>query len=234
SYLQSTLKNGFWPRYYLEDMAWHGQPGFDFLASPMVCFCDIPLSRIGDHIEFYGSYGIGMRREWAAVNHINPVVYIAAGNNHFARSLGGMGIYLSQITDEMVNRKAKRLVQHVMAHIKPIQGRMPLKGKDEVVVKDFYQESEWRHVATHKKIAVFLPEKAYRSQEILDAEHATTFEHGLLKFTPTDVNYIFVESDADIPQMMAFIQKEMTHCSYEDRMLLMSRVTSLELIRQDV
>ena len=43
---------------------------------PMVTFCDIPLSLAKDHIEKYGSYAIGMTKEWGIKNNLNPVVYI--------------------------------------------------------------------------------------------------------------------------------------------------------------
>ena len=42
----------------------------------MVSFCDIPLSLAKDHIKTYGSYGIGMMKEWGIKNNLNPVVYI--------------------------------------------------------------------------------------------------------------------------------------------------------------
>lgn len=43
---------------------------------PMVSFCDIPLSLAKDQIEKYGSYAIGMTKEWGIKNSLNPVVYI--------------------------------------------------------------------------------------------------------------------------------------------------------------
>ncbi len=43
---------------------------------PMVSFCDIPLSLAKDQIERYGSYAIGMTKEWGIKNNLNPVVYI--------------------------------------------------------------------------------------------------------------------------------------------------------------
>lgn len=43
---------------------------------PMVSFCDIPLSLAKKQIERYGSYAIGMTKEWGTDNNLNPVVYI--------------------------------------------------------------------------------------------------------------------------------------------------------------
>jgi hypothetical protein len=42
----------------------------------MVSFCDDPLSLAKDQIESYGSYAIGMTKEWGILNNLNPVVYI--------------------------------------------------------------------------------------------------------------------------------------------------------------
>ena len=55
--------------------------GFDTtpnVAIPVVCFCDIPLSRISDHIGFYGNFGIGLTKEWAMSNGLNPLLYVSS------------------------------------------------------------------------------------------------------------------------------------------------------------
>jgi hypothetical protein len=43
---------------------------------PMVTFCDIPLSLARDQIGKYGSYAIGLTKEWGIKNKLNPVVYL--------------------------------------------------------------------------------------------------------------------------------------------------------------
>lgn len=43
---------------------------------PMISFCDIPLSLANNQMKNYGSYAIGMTKEWGIKNKLNPVVYL--------------------------------------------------------------------------------------------------------------------------------------------------------------
>ena len=56
----------------------------DFGVSiPMVCFCDIPLLRTAEHAHKYGSYIIGLDKDYLSFNYssiINPVLYINSEN----------------------------------------------------------------------------------------------------------------------------------------------------------
>ena len=53
---------------------------------PMICFCDIPLNLAQNHIKRYGSYAIGMTKEWAILHNLNPVVYVEK-NSLLARDI---------------------------------------------------------------------------------------------------------------------------------------------------
>lgn len=73
-YLTSILTNGLYSRYSLE--SYESLIGEEAeIVFPMCCFCDIPLSQVSRHIKTYGSYGIGLTKNWGMNNKINPVIY---------------------------------------------------------------------------------------------------------------------------------------------------------------
>jgi hypothetical protein len=88
SYLVSILQEGFKPRYCLEDFSMFefilGKE-FTELAVPMVSFCDIPLSKVKDHVGKYGSFGIGLTKEWGIREKVSPLIYV---NESSATTLG--------------------------------------------------------------------------------------------------------------------------------------------------
>ena len=43
-------------------------------AIPMTCFCDLPMSHIASHLEFYGSYGLGLSKEWGIKNGLTRLL----------------------------------------------------------------------------------------------------------------------------------------------------------------
>jgi len=228
--LKLIFKNGYWPRYCLEDIRWVGQEGADYIAFPMVCFCDIPLGRISEHVGFYGEYGLGMTKEWANVNGLNPTLYLASDNNLSSalRSLNGHSCKL----DGSNKDAALETMRYIFMHVKPTDGHMIVDGKP--LAKEFYQESEWRYVPKHFKVKQYLFKPDFDEQENLCKQNELTKKHTSLKFTPKDIKYIFVKTDADIPDMINFIQTELDAYPGADLKVLMSRVVSLESIRLDL
>ena len=72
--IQNILRNNFIPKCSLETI-FNGADKLEF-AYPMVCFCDIPLSQVKEHIAIYGHYGIGLSMEWGIENGLNLVLYL--------------------------------------------------------------------------------------------------------------------------------------------------------------
>ncbi|ELV8755258.1 hypothetical protein QNE93_004173, partial [Vibrio vulnificus] len=141
SVLESILENGFYARYCLEDVKWLNSDEDDFIAFPMVCFCDIPLSRATEHTEFYGSYGLGLTKDWGMRNNLNPVIY--GTSNGLVRDAIH---YFAELTRE----QKEGAVLHGMNLVqlsKPLKGEMQIG--ERLFEKDFYQENEWRFISSN-------------------------------------------------------------------------------------
>ena len=71
--LKRILAEGLVPNYCSEDLT-VGEREF-VIGLPMVCFCDIPLTRTDEFTKRYGRHAIALSKEWAARNNINPILY---------------------------------------------------------------------------------------------------------------------------------------------------------------
>ncbi|MBU0809519.1 MAG: hypothetical protein KKD30_16620 [Gammaproteobacteria bacterium] len=120
-FLKSILSNGFRPRYCLEDTRYIG---VDYMALPMCCFCDIPISRIKEHTGFYGEYGLGMTKEWGAINNLEPILY--------ASSTGTVANFINHViefNDKEMHPDGKKFYDEITDHFDRILGlTKPLSG----------------------------------------------------------------------------------------------------------
>jgi len=167
--LLGILDNTFYPRYCYEefDLIDNDAQHFREDATPMVCFCDIPLSQLMSHINTYGEYGLGMSKEWGIREGLNPVIYFNR-NSYLAKQL-------SVLTNAHIwgSDPTSNAFGEVMLSIKPYEGTLHRGGH---VVKDnvrFYDEHEWRYIPdksfiTAKNIGpTFLQAHMYRDAEKL-------------------------------------------------------------------
>lgn len=228
-FLKGILASGFYPRYSLEDaQALH--MGLDYIAYPMVCFCDIPISRIAEHTGFYGEYGLGMTREWGIKNGLQPLLYASPGGklSQLVRFMDGVTESMDKARGELKELKEAVNVQKydIIPMIKPIAGTMLIGGKP--VEKDFSQENEWRYVPDHEHI-LFKGDFASRKDQC-----NKDMEAKKLAFVPSDVRYVFLRSDSEVPAVFDFIQANLGHFPLTDIKILISRITSLETLSRDV
>ena len=60
---ETIEKQAMIPRYYSENIKYLNI-GMRQIAYPMICFCDITVHRLEEHINLYGKYGIAFSKSW--------------------------------------------------------------------------------------------------------------------------------------------------------------------------
>jgi hypothetical protein len=221
--LKLILKNGFNPRFCLEDqrlMSWYGQ---EYLAFPMVCFCDIPLSRIMDHVGSYGEYGLGLERNWGLDKGLSPVIYTPQNSQvyNLAQSLSQRMLF-----SDIENPQDEEDCKNLLSLIKPVSGNMKVSGEN--IYKDFYQENEWRFVPP---TTMSIPENQY--EELIDSANELMIKHSL-KFLTSDIKYIFVKDESEVVDLVEFIEDFFSHCSKAERTILVTKIIVLDELRVDI
>lgn len=222
-YLISILKNGFYPRFCLEDsslMDWYRQ---DYLAFPMVCFCDIPLSKISAHTDFYGSYGVGLKRDWGNACGLSPVIYASPKSQiiDLARSLTRRMMFI-----DIDNEQSEEDLNNLLSLLKPVSGTMLKDGENEF--REFYQENEWRFVP---KTRYAIPGKEF--EKLRNNANTTMLDHKL-RFKLSDIQYIFVKNESEIPELAEFILEEFSSEGNASINILISKIVALDTLMSDI
>jgi Putative abortive phage resistance protein AbiGi, antitoxin len=205
---------------------------FDISAKvPMVSFCDIPLSQIKEHIEKYGSYGIGLTKEWAARNRLNPVLYIEK-NSHVSESIGQAldKFIVSRRNREKANHH--KAIEDIFRHIKNYQGELIRKGENMGQYR-FSDEREWRfvpHYSTECEMIISVENYGQRKNEI-----EKSIEELRLKFEPNDIKYIIIQDDAEITDFVDHLRRAKGKSyTYQDVERLTTRILTKEQIFGDM
>lgn len=137
---------------------------------PMVSFCDIPLSRVKDHVDYYcknetgviSAYGIGMKKDWGIRQGLNPLFYLnhnstilehfigvynslyANRNSFFAKQSGIGYVYGDSVFFDKIPEEDVKLIR-VLALTKPYKGLQYRKlGGENFTERVYYDEKEWR------------------------------------------------------------------------------------------
>ncbi|HIF9116176.1 TPA: abortive infection system antitoxin AbiGi family protein [Photobacterium damselae] len=221
--LKLILKNGVHPRYCLEDVEWLGVEDHKYMAFPMSCFCDIPLSRISEHTEFYGEYGIGLTKEWGKKNGLNPVIY-SSGNGY---TQNAFKYFLNTDFHKEIEGEVSAHLYKMWSLLKPVSGNMIVSNN--IVSKEFHQENEWRYVPD----CDFDILSQNNFDEIKDQKNKE-LECFKLDFSPSDIKYIFVPEDSDIPNLVNFINSTLDSYPSNDLKILQSRIISLNTLKEDI
>lgn len=227
--LKLILKEGFKLKYCDESLKL--KDGSSAAAHPMVSFCDIPLSESQKHFESYGHYGIGLTKEWAVKNEINPVLYIDS-NSLVAENLSNL-IKERRNSESNLTTEQKSMILSIKSYSKNYTGSYKKDGKSIKNYK-FYDEREWRIVPNKEVLngnSFSLNPSAYRKDK---DKYNGDIQDIRIVFQHIDISYIIVEKTSQIPEIIKAIKENFSdNCTANQLDILVSKVCSAEQIRDD-
>ena len=211
-------------------------------AVPMVSFCDLKISELKKFInDDYGKFGIGLTKEWANRNNLNPVMYISRHCNVTDNLINGIdGIYrhlnslnsMEEITN--LNQDYKNIMD-IYRYIKNYDGELKRRNKPLNPNYRFADDREWRYVPdiNIENIRPFIPISNIKTTEQKQELNAT-LSHLNLPFQPEDIKYLIVEKEEDIIELINHLESVKGRFDIQTRRRLASRILTIEQIQNDI
>ena len=225
--LIGILKEEFKIKYCLEKVKTTGGD-FNF-AIPMVSFCDIPLSEIKEHIKKYGTYGIGLRKEWGQRHGLNPVLYVEQ-NSTIGQS------YRTAFKEIFKSKKVNSLTEteqnllDVVRYFKNYESEL-IRNGDTIPNYRFADEKEWRYVPKKEDATMVVTGKRYSDNKRIYNDKIQNLRLG---FDPTDISYVIIKEDSEISEFIDVLKKAKgKKYSYEKVERLVTRLITVDQIIHD-
>lgn len=253
--LRGILQSNFRIAYSRERVIHRG--GQIEFAAPMVSFCDLRLSELRSHMANYGHYGLGMKKDWATRNGVNPVYYISSQaslpGDYIAavREIWRLREHLHPMASDSPFIKDNQLAAPALpdqfdmdgTHSKLMELHRYMKNYEAPLYRQgelknenyrFADEREWRFVPSWNTV---WPLAAAEALDESDKKAYLNGECGKfpLYFEPNDINYIIVEFEHERDEIMQHIA-ESKEPKYDpaDIRRLTSRILSAEQIANDI
>lgn len=212
-------------------------PQKKYIATPMVCFCDIPLKFISqNHTERYGGYGLGFTKEWAIENKVSPILYRLNGS-HFSNSFNSSSLEINRIIEKL--EFAASFKDNDVSDLEDILYKLSLLNshlenmagfiKSYEDLRNNYLDREWRWVPENIK-KEFHESDAQSYRKSLNEKYVQN--PNPLNFEIKDLRHIIVKHPKDIGKLISKImQLELTE---EERLTLSQKIIDINSINTDM
>jgi hypothetical protein len=206
------------------------------LAISMVSFCDIPLSDVKNHIDSYGSFGIGLTKSWAKNKGLNPVMYIEE-NSKLTKNYHKQFSRFIKFDDEEKEKYGNFVDDffEFCKYLKLYEGPLRTEKIDTDNYR-FYDEREWRYCLTgedlkHKDFEAVLSSKKYNDNK---DEHNIKLKDFRLEFDFNDISYIIVDDESEIPEIIKCIENSFENsCTAKQLKILSTKILTINQICND-
>lgn len=225
-YLKEVIRNmAFIPRYVEENLEYLNVQDLHTIAFPMTCFCDIPLTKVKNHMGVYGEYGVAIKKNVCIERDVQPILYL----NNSARLKNDLSEALSILLHEDPITPEWRILPDTMLSVllysKPIVGYMSRDEWDRPQRLLFKDECEWRYIpSVLESMPLIIPQddntkkgRKYYSKA-LARDKSTWFS-----FQVDEMEYIIVPNEAAAIEMISAI-RSMKGKSQTDKHKLISKI----------
>ncbi|WP_370391073.1 abortive infection system antitoxin AbiGi family protein [uncultured Winogradskyella sp.] len=180
---------------------------------PMACFCDIPLSLIKEHFDWYGRYGIGIKRSFARSQGVKPVWYVTRESN-LVRNL---------VKDKELKDYERK---HLLPYLKQFMGNQLDNRLNRVRRKKFYDEREWRYIPNNSLVEPIFGLKAKREME--EAKQ----NGDRMNLELDKIEYIIIAKDIDFEPLLEAL-KEICEAAEMRFETMISKILTAKQIERD-
>lgn len=230
--LQKVLKSGIFPNYCEEDLSFDDKKFV--IGIPMISFCDIPITLLDEHTNRYGSYGIGLSKDWGINKGVTPIMYIA--NDAVLRSVHYHIMNDFELSKVVNSEEFKEKILHetflnklpLDLYIKKMNAQKEHNVNIYIVgyMKKYigiykkkqinnYVENEWRFIVPDTEETKWMWSKKeyddwrFPKGKLKDVPKPNPTESLIkhqLTFTPNDIKYILVKNSEFKKRTIDFIQ----------------------------
>ena len=209
-------------------------------AVPMVSFCDLRLSELKNHINKYGSYGIGLSKKWANYHGISPVMYINRHSyiaDNLNNGLNGIYNHLNKLKDASkldTLDKSYRNILKTYQFIKNYEGHLIRKGNLINENYRFAEEREWRYVPSLEETGVepFIA-KTNIDTDAKKQKYNDRISDISLHFQPNDIRYLIVKNPDEIEGLINHLNEVKGMFQDITRNKLISKILTVKQIHDD-
>lgn len=195
---------------------------YNCYAVPMVSFCDSNPDNMKEPLNSYKNYAIGLKKEWAYKNKLNPVIYLNQNSNVVSNlNILHKEIFKNTVADKL--NQAEIALADLFRHIKNYKGLL-IRENDFGDIKLtenylFSNEKEWRYCPTIEELAgnLFIADSIYTNDDIKNKENYECFKkikksenekisNLKLEFSIDDISDIIVTKDSERDEILSIFE----------------------------
>lgn len=191
--VKGILADKFYGSYSRETFSWKNQTTPFFV--PTICFADIPNDKVSEY-KSYGRYCIGLSKEWAVRNKLNPVLYIEKNSSisevlikSLYGSLGGI-LNLQQDVGKVQQvvdmAKKTKEPQHIVAAKTATDQLVSRMEAFEFIIYSIYYTKHYQDDLELKTGEVV---KNYRFYEEREWRHVPEFQCAVCELKMSEADY---------------------------------------------